>query len=104
MGGTKTFIYIAYLRLRYARSKDVSVSCQRHPSEGRPAASGRLRASVGHLLRLLGYALIARFHKATSSFDRVDDEEAYELKYRSYDAFCNVGLTASVDAYHQPTP
>lgn len=46
----------------------------------------------------------SHFRKATSSFDRIDDGETYELRCRADDSLCNAELTASMDAVNDDPP
>lgn len=56
--------------------------------------------------RVLGLCggYFSHFRKATSSFDRVDDGDTYELRCRADDALCNAELTASMDAIGDESP
>ena len=56
--------------------------------------------------RLLGLcgSHFSHFRKATSSFDRVDDGETYELQCRADDTLCNARLTASLDSVTDDPP
>lgn len=54
-------------------------------------------------LGLLG-GYFSHFRKATSSFDRVDDGETYELQCRSDDALCGATLSASMDSISEDPP
>ena len=56
--------------------------------------------------RFLGLAggYFSHFRKASSSFDRVDDGDTYELRCRADDPLCNGELTASMDAISDEPP
>lgn len=56
--------------------------------------------------RFLGLCggLFSHFRKATSSFDRIDDGETYELRCRADDPLCDAELSASMDSIDAEPP
>lgn len=56
--------------------------------------------------RVLGLCggYFSHFRKATSSFDRIDDGETYELCCQADDSLCDAELTASIDTVNNEPP
>ncbi len=56
--------------------------------------------------RVLGLCggYFSHFRKATSSFDRLDDGETYELRCQANDSLCDAELTASIDTVNNEPP
>lgn len=75
------------------------------PKDGqRKRAYYTLRSDTSSSVLGLCGGYFSHFRKATSSFDRVDDGERYELRCRADDALCDATLTASMDSITDDPP